>query len=359
MLNQLKKQIKLISKYFSTVSFVFLLVMPASTNYQLDNYGFGSGGVGNATSSNYALDGITGEVSGGKLSSATYSAEPGLIYTNQANVPVAPTFTNPASYYNKLQLTINTSGNPSDTVFAIAISSDNFVTTQYVKSDHTVGATLLLADYQTYAAWGSGGGFFVVGLAANTTYYVKAKAMQGKFTETEFGPTATAATVSPTLSFAIRTDSTSTGPFAIGFGVMATGSVNTATDKIWADISTNGESGARVYVSGANAGLISSGASYTINSVTGDLAGLGEGFGAQGVSVTQSSGGPLVLTSPYNNLSGNNVGIVDTNIREIFNSAGPVNGGSGSFQMKSKPATTARPASDYSELLTVIAAGSF
>jgi hypothetical protein len=183
--------------------------------------------------------------------------------------------------------------------------------------------------------------------------------MQGKFTETEYGPTASAATVDPTLFFAIRTDTLSSPPFVVNYGVMATGAVNNSPQKIWADITTNGESGVRVYVSSANAGLVSSSASYTISSVTGDLNSVGEGFGAQGVSVTQSSGGPLAITTGIYSQSGNTVGIVDTTIREIFNSPGPIDGGSGSFQLKAKPATTARSASDYTETLKLIVAGSF
>lgn len=333
--------------------------MPASTNYQLKDYSFGSGGTSNATSTNYALDGIAGGLSGAKESSAAYGIGGGLMFSNQANVPVAPTFTNPSSYYNKLQIIINTSGNPTDTKYAIAISSDNFVTTNYVKSDNTVGATLVLADYQTYTTWGGGSGFFVIGLTANTTYKVKVKAMQGKFTETGYGPTASAATVNPTLSFAVRTDTLSTPPFIMDFGVMTTGSVNTGPQKIWADVSTNGENGARVYVSSTNGGLVSASSGYTIASTTGDLNSLGEGFGAQGFSVTQSSGGPMAITTGIYSQPANTVGIVDSTIREIFNSPGPVGNGSGSFQVKAKPATTARPAADYTEIIKLIVAGSF
>jgi hypothetical protein len=140
---------------------------------------------------------------------------------------------------------------------------------------------------------------------------------------------------------------------------MSTGSVNIGPDKIWADISTNSANGCNVYVAGTNAGLVSASSSYTIASVTGDLNSLGEGFGAQGVSATQSSGGPFAITTGIYSQAGNTVGIVDTNVREIFNSPGPVIGASGSFQVKSKPATTARPATDYTEIFKLIAAGRF
>ncbi|MEI6650853.1 MAG: hypothetical protein WCL23_05500 [Candidatus Moraniibacteriota bacterium] len=336
----------------------FVFAFPASTNYQLKGYEFGGGGEENMTSANYALDGMTGETGAGKLSGTTYNLGAGLSYIEQANVPTAPTFTNPGNYYNKLHIVLNTSNNPSDTLFAIAISSDGFTTTQYVKSDHTVGTTLTLSNYQTYTAWGSSTGIDIIGLTANTTYQVKAKAMQGKFTETGYGPTASAATITPTLSFGITTDTQSSPPFSMDFGVLNTGSVNTGPSKINVTFATNASNGGKVYVSGTNGGLRSASANYMINAVTGDLSALSEGFGAQGVSATQTSGGPFALTSIYNQ-SGNIVGIVDSAIREIFNTPGPIVGGSGSFQLKARPNTIAPPENDYTETLTMVAAGNF
>ncbi|NTV55046.1 MAG: hypothetical protein HGA16_00900 [Candidatus Moranbacteria bacterium] len=337
---------------------LFVFVFPASANYQLQGYGFGSGGEENATSANYALDAMTGETGASNLVGANYSLGAGLSFAQQADVPAAPTITNPSNYYNKLHLVINTSGNASDALFAIAISTDGFATTNYVKSDHTVGATLTLSDYQTYAAWGGATGIDVIGLTANTTYQVKAKAMHGKFTETGYGPTASAATVNPTLSFGITTDTQSSPPFSVDFGVMVPGSVNTSPHQVNVTMNTNGANGGQVYVSGANAGLRSAGVSYTIAAVSGNLSSLSEGFGAQGISATQTSGGPFTIATLYNQGS-DIVGITDTNVRTIFTSAGPVVGAAGSFNFKAKPSSIAPAASDYSETLTIVAAGSF
>ena len=77
------------------------------------------------------------------------------------------------------------------------------MTTYYVKSDHTVGTSLTITDYQTYDLWGGASGIDVVGLEASTTYSVKIKAMQGEISETRYGPVATAATVAPILTFEI------------------------------------------------------------------------------------------------------------------------------------------------------------
>jgi len=334
-------------------SFVFLLVMPASPSYKLKDFGFGSGGTAGSASPNYSIEAITGEVSGGKETGVNYNFGPGLIFTNQANVPGAPTFDNPGSYYNKLRIILNTSSNPTDTKYAIAISDDDFVTTEYVQSDDTVGTVLGSEDYQTYSDWGGASGTTVIGLSPGTEYKVMVKAIQGKFTETGYGPEASTSTVNPTLSFNISTNS-------IDFGDLIPGSVNNSPQNIVASFSTNGEHGGKIYVSGSNEGLSSIAANHTINTVSDNLASVSvpEGFGAQGVSATQTSGGPLTIAAFYDQ-DNDVVGATDQTIRDIFNTAGPIIGGDGTFLLKAKSSLTTPSASDYQETLTVIASGSF
>ncbi len=342
-------------------SFVFLFVFPASTNYQLKDFSFGGGGEDNMTSGSYAMDGISGEQSTTPASSPNYVVTSGLLPTQQANVPPAPAFTNPSNYYNKLKIVLDTGGNPTDTKFAIAISTDNFTTTNYIQSDNTVGGALGFEDYQTYTTWGGGSGFLVIGLAPSTTYKVKVKAMQGKFTETGYGPVATAATASPTLSFDIdvaSTDINTDPPFTISFSSLTAGTVFDSPDKIWVDFETNGESGGRVYIYGQNAGLLSSEKSTTITSASGDLASMGSGFGAQGSTVAQGSGGPLVIASPYNG-SSQVVGIIDTSIRDIFTTTAPIVAGRASLTLKAKSNAVTPASTDYTEQITMIASGSF
>jgi hypothetical protein len=113
--------------------------MPSSADYGLNNYGFGSGGTGGSTSTNYSLNATTGETSNVQSNSTTYQAHSGINNSQEANVPVAPSFTNPSSYYNELHFVINPGTFPSDYKYAIAISSDNFTTTQYIRTDDTVG----------------------------------------------------------------------------------------------------------------------------------------------------------------------------------------------------------------------------
>lgn len=332
--------------------------LPASSTYKLNSYGVGSGGVGTASSSTYSIEGISGEQSSGQLVGTTYSASPGFIYTQQANIPAPPTFTNPSNYYNKLHFVINTSGNPTDAKYAVAISSDNFVTTYYVQSDNTISTVLGLEDYQTYVAWGSGTGVDILGLQPGTTYKIKAKATQGKFTESGYSATASVATVNPSLSFSITTDSQPIPPFSISFGSLVAGSVNTSSDKVNVSLSTNAQNGGQVYIYDAYSGIRSTQKSYTISSATADLASAQEGYGAVSVSAGQSSGGPFTASSPYNGTA-DNVGILDTSIRQAYGSTTPVTSATGSFRLKVRSRTLTPSATDYSDMITLIATAQF
>lgn len=179
--------------------------LPSSTNYQIQNYSFGAGGTVNSTSANYGLNGIAGEVEFGRPSSANFKAGSGLTYMMKANVPGAPTFTNPSSNYERLKFVINTSNNPSDTTYAIQVSTtSNFSSNiMYMKSDNTLGTTLTASDYKTYTTWGGASGNYVTGLDPHTTYYMRVKARQGKYTESEYGPSASATTADPSLTFSV------------------------------------------------------------------------------------------------------------------------------------------------------------
>jgi hypothetical protein len=214
---------------------------PANGTYELIEYGFGNGGTENSSNSTYKLNAIAGEQNGGLGSNGTYKIGDGLIFTHMADVPPAPTFTNPSSNYDRLKFVLNTSGNPSDTQYAIAISSDNFATTRYVQSDNTVGSVLGSEDWQTYTTWGDATGAYVTGLTASTTYKIKVEARQGNFTQTGFGPTATASTVDPSLTFSVSANS-------ITFNNLNSGNSYTDTSKSTTlTTSTNAYNGYIVY----------------------------------------------------------------------------------------------------------------
>ncbi len=336
---------------------------PASTNYQLQSYGVGSGGVSNTSSTTYRATAISGEQSStGSSNSTTYNARTGLISTQLANVPAAPVITNPSSYYNKLHIVIDNGSNPSDTIFSIAISPDGFSpTTNYVKNDDTVTSSINTADWLTYSAWGGVSGFDVIGLLPSTTYTIKVKAKHGDFTESAYSSTASVATVNPSLTFDIdvsATDSETAAPYAVDFSSLLPGVVTDGPKKIWIDLDTNATSGGTVFVSSLNAGLKSSVASHTITAVTGNLASLSEGFGAQNSTATQSSGGPLTAQTPYTGTS-QNVGLADTTIRQFYISSAPIVAGRGSLLLKARSAVDTPAAPDYQDSLTFIASASF
>ena len=340
---------------------MILFAFPASTNYQLDSFGFGAGGETGA-SSNYAGEFVLGETSETALSSSNYKAWPGLLFTQFANTPTAPTVTNSGNYYNKLNVVVNTSNNPSNTKYAIAISDDSFSTTNYIQSDNTIGATLGSEDWQTYTNWGSGSGEFVIGLDPGTTYYFKVKAERGGYTEGPWGPVASVATSNLTLSFDIdvaATDTESAAPYTVSMGALSVGSVTTATDNVWVDLSTNADGGGQVFVTSSNAGLYSATAAYTISSVTGDLSALSEGFGIRYDTVAESSGGPLAAASPFDGTS-DSVGQVTTVFQELFNTtSAPIVAGRGSTLVKAKIKELTPSANDYAETMTMVAVGTF
>ncbi len=341
-------------------SFLLLFAMPASTTYEMRDFGFGAGGSGVADSGNYSSISIVGEQgSSDKNIGTTYNLGPGLIFTQQTNVPAAPTFTNPDSSYNKLKFVLDTGSNPTDTVYAIAISTDDFVTTNFIQADNTIGPT---AVYQTYSTWGGASGANVIGLAVSTTYKIKVKAVQTKYTETEYSAAASASTLAPTLSYDIdvaAADSETGAPYVVAFGTLNVGSVTTASDKVWVDIDTNAANGAAIYVYDGAGALVSANAGASIVSATADLSSAPTGYGLQIATVTQGAGGPLAKVSPFNGTA-ENVGVITTESTQIFSTSSlPVTAGRGSVYLKAKASSTTPAAADYSDTITMIASGSF
>src|SRR2546421_365229 len=192
---------------------LLLAAAPSSANYTLKAYDVGTG-AGSGSSTNYGLRGSAGSHSG-TLSSSTYGLPAGVRASAGAAVPPAPTLSNPNNAYERLHVTLNTAGFPTDTTYLIAVSTNNFVTTNYVQLDDTLGSSAGVANYQTYAAWGGASGFDILGLAQSTTYQVKVAALQGSATGSAFGPSTSAATVAPSVTFALQTSLTSTPPFSV------------------------------------------------------------------------------------------------------------------------------------------------
>lgn len=325
---------------------------PQSTTYDLKSYDFGSGGGGlSNTSTTYSLFGEAGSFNGLSLSSTTYKNLPGLTFELTANVPPAPTVSNESSQdYNKLKITINTGGSPTDYQYAIAISTDNFTTTNYLQADGTTGASPIW-QVSGGAGW-STTNLYAIGLSQNTTYYFKVSAKQGKFTQSAYSAVTSVATAISSFTFSLNRNS-------VSIGSLTPGNVITAGNTVTTTVSTNGTGGAIVSVYGANNGLLSNSVGYTISSSSTNLGSAIEGYGLQGTTTSQTSGGPMEILSPYN-VSANNVGAVTTTKQAVFDSTGaPVTSGNGTFQIMAKAGNSTKAAADYADTITVIASGTF
>lgn len=343
---------------------VAMAALPSTSNYQLDSYGFGSGGTKGSDTSNYSLEGISGELSGGSAASSAFITKPGFTEVQQANVPKV-TLANQNNNYDKLHFTIEQQSNPDDALYALQVKAGDPAcdfstgTLTYVKSDNTLGSSLTMADYQTYDAWGGAGGGNIIGLASSTTYCLRAKATQGKFTESAYGPSASAATIGQQISFCLFTSaSCAGGGNNESLGSLLAGTVITS-GNIGVSFDTNANAGGKIYIYSANGGLKSTAAGgNTIDSQTADLSVAAIGFGARVTNSGQTSGGPFTGTNPYSG-SGDNVGGIDTAAGTILSSDGPVTGGSAAIQLKAKASSTTPAANDYKETITIIAAASF
>lgn len=338
--------------------FSLFAASPASTNFTLQNYDFGNGGA-TASSSSYNLNGTVGTQTGEPSTNGVTSLSSGTKPVQNANVPPAAALSNPDSSYNKLRAIVNTGGNPADTKFAIAISSDNFATTKYIQNDNSVGTVLGIEDFQTYAQWGSATGFDILGLAPNTSYAVKVTAFQGNFTASGFGPASTAvATQATSVSFSVTTSASATPPFTVNFPSLAANTVYAASSNAVIGISSNAAFGGGIYIRDANGGLQSPSKSFTITSTTADLAVAASGFGSQAGSLSQTSGGPLTAIGPFNGTA-DSVGGLSPTLQQILGTSGPISGGSGQILFKAKTTTGTPAADDYADRMTFVAAMSF
>lgn len=338
-------------------SIILFAVAPSSTNYTLKTYDIGSGG-STSTSTNYGLQAGVGTQAGSAQASTSYNSQVSGRGVVNANVPQAPTFTNPANYYDRLKLVIDTGNNPSDTKYLIAISTDNFVTTNYVQTDNSPGSSQAIANYQTYAAWGGSGGFLVLGLTPSTTYQVKVKALQGNYTGSGYSPIATASTVATSVTYSVSTTLTSTPPFNVAFPNLTAGTVVNGNADAIINLTSNANSGGTVFVKDTATGLYSSLANTLIPSSTADLGVASVGYGGQVLSVGQTSGGPLTSQAPFNG-SASSVGGLSSSWQPLFVSAAPLTGGNGVFRLKAKVDALTPSAADYGDTVLLVAAMSF
>lgn len=287
-----------------SLAIILFMLMPVyadeveSTNFRIRGENVsGAGSLG--TSATYSINADLNPFSD-LNDSSSFRQELGYSPRINANTPYPATLANSDNYYDRLLLTIDDSDNPAETLFAVAISDDNFATVSYVQNDGTVGAALGIEDYLSYSSWGGGSGSYILGLNQNTTYKVRVKALNGDFTETGYSSDSNEATTTvPFVNIAVSDTS-------LTLGVLNINSISQTT-TLTVRVNTNAYTGYQVYVNdtgnGVTGGLFN-GSGSLITSADMTLTEGVNGFGAQGNSATAT------VDSKYD-VSGNIVGALE------------------------------------------------
>ncbi len=228
-----------------------------SGSYQIENSTFDGGGESSSSTNYQSRDSIS-DVESGDSSSTSYVNPSGFQPGAYPGIPGQPTLTNTGgTLYNSLDfVVVPGDGQQDDTTYAIAISSDNFVTTYFIQADDTLGTSEV---WQTYAGWNSGTGERVTGLSPSTTYKIKVKASYGtgsdaENTESGYSLEASATTAAPSLTFSIsgvssgttiagQTTTVTSTATSIGYGVLTVGDGNPNIAAQALTVSTNATGG--------------------------------------------------------------------------------------------------------------------
>ncbi|MCB9823625.1 hypothetical protein H6802_01580 [Candidatus Nomurabacteria bacterium] len=297
--------------------------VPASSSFVIKGENVSpSGGVGSTP--NFMLNADLSPFSQSPADASSFKAYIGYNPRIQANTPYEPTLDNATGqYYDRLLLTIDPSGNPTDTLFAVAISANSWSTTYYVQNDNTLALSLGPEDYRTYAGWGGSGGTLILGLSPSSSYVAKVKALNGDFTETLYGPESSAVeTVVPFISLSVSSSVSE-------FGVLSANEIKSAS-SVDLSVTTNAESGYSLSVNGTGSGVqpgLYNGVGNVIVSQDTVLSVGTEGYGAQG------SSGTATISSKYD-LAGDFVGSLDLSPQELASNSVPVSGDSSTITFK-------------------------
>jgi hypothetical protein len=323
-----------------------------------------------------------------RFESDNYKLEVGTGYTFEANTPSISYFSATDSTMQDLCgyggcywaafFTIDAEGNPSDTLYLVEISDDNWVTTYYVDgSSHAMTSSKDINDYLTKATWDASP--YVAGLDIGTEYKIRARALNGDFSETEAGPDATATTAVPQqyldINIAGNTWHSTDAPYSIELGEISKTSVTTASNYIWIDYGTNGWGGGTISIRDEYNGLYSTSNSSTIDSQSEDLSLENDGFGIK-VDTSKrlpASGQPGYLreSTTYDTTGSDEVGAISTTPTTILCSieesggncstgtGSPINEGRSALWIKAKSSFTTPSATDYTDIITFSAIGSF
>ena len=224
--------------------------------------------------------------------------------------------------YDKARFEIDAQGNPSDTLYAVLLTDDNWNTVYYLDGDtHTLktASTHDITDYRTETQWEIADGSIdwskanILGLMPGKTYKLRVVAFHGMFTEGFLSPEATATTALPTIKFDLDTGTSDTTesdpPYSLKIPAVYPGSVASSSDFLFLDISSNIP--VKVEVKDANNGLLDATTSHLIPAYSGDLDSATEGVGLKILSLTEDTGpGVIAAASKYNGAGVNEVGDV-------------------------------------------------
>ena len=389
---------------FILLLLLFLFALPLSvlaseldsTNYKIVGATTQGGGITQTASGDYsALLGIGGISSNPRIYSTNYR-----VYTSPENafVPAVPTTscfetttsgssnctTGPTELttggmvaicgtggcHNRARFEIDIQGNPSDTLYAVMISEDNFASDiRYVDASTFWPETATshnLSDFMTKTDWETET-FNIQGLAAGTTYYIKIFALKGDFTQSDAGPSTNATTALGNVFFDIDIAGSagytaeSSPPYSVAFTgayeLIGGSAAITAGDRIWMDTETNSEGGFAIVMSGQYGGLYSPTTTQTITSATANLDSVLSGFGLRSEYIDYDDSSPLfgdiTATADYSG-SINSVGIISTTPSKVYDGDGPIVAGRLALKVIAKPGTSYTPSNDYQETITLI-----
>lgn len=164
------------------------------------------------------------------------------------------------------------------------------------------------------------------------------------------------ATVPQSFSFSLSGN-------ADALGSLSTGAVTVSPTPVTATVNTNAKNGWMVWAKDANSGLSSTLAAATISSTTpgtnSTQAAGTQGYNT-GVTSTQTSGtGTITVATPFVGTGTGQGGGLDTSLRPLATSGGTANAAVLTLKNNVAIAATTAAATDYTDTITVIAAGLF
>ncbi len=381
-----------------------------STNYRLVAPSIGESASGIQSSDSFSALSDSSSVDDFTTTSTTYRTTGGTAAAIEANVPSISCFeTNTSSgtcsigsngmqevcstpgCYDRAKFLIDAQGNPSDTRYAVQISTTSDFSANVFKINPVTrlleSPALNLADFIYKCEWEGTSlasycaspnttwqKYDILGLTPGTTYYLRITALHGStsagsFTQSSWSSTASASTQSTSISIdidiATSTAGSSSPPYIINLGTMTPNTVTTSTNYIIFRLSSNALSGIGLSIKGTNGGLLN-GASLIAN-VNADLAST-VGYGLRNDSTTNSANftsfiGSITVSSTPSDFTDagatHKVGSPTTSFVSLFTSNSlPLNTGISGYRVKAKPDLSKAPG-NYSETLTYIPTGSF